>query len=162
MGEYWFIFFSGFVHSIWQLVFLNKKKRRVLPLYVNRSQQKRTTSWWHLKRPQWNTEKMPHSLHVVVLAPRAPCATGELNYWCISAHMAVSKTTRNLPPGGAYLTDGAWLSSKFHHAALKDAVAARLAALDMLVGHSIPGSPGQSLGEHQKHWGRLDHKLKKA
>lgn len=59
--------------------------------------------------------------------------------------MAVSKTKTNLPPGGVYLTDGACLSSKFHHVALKDAVAARLAAPDTLVGHhrhSIPGSPG--------------------
>lgn len=78
---------------------------------------------------------MPHSLHAVVIAPRAPCATCELNYWCISAHMALSKTTKSLPPGGAYLTDGACLSSKFHHVALKDAVAARPAAPDTLLGH---------------------------
>lgn len=169
MGEYWFIFFSSFVRSVRQLVFVNRKKNwRALPLYTKRWQQKRAGSWQRLKRPQWNVEKMPDSLHAVVLSPRAPCATCELNYWCISAHMAVWKTTRNLPPGGAYLTDGACLSSKFHHAALRDAGAARLAAPDMPVGHrlrhSFPGSPGQSLGEHRKHWGRLDQgqKPKKA
>lgn len=81
--------------------------------------------------------------------------------------MALSKTTTSLPPGGAYLTDGACLSSKFHHVALKDAAAARLAASDTLLGHhrhSIPGSPGQSPWERGKHWGRLDqgHKLRKV
>lgn len=64
--------------------------------------------------------------------------------------MAVSKTTTSSPPGGAYLTDGACLSSKYHHVALKDAVVTRLAAPGRLLGHhrhSVPGSPGQSLGE---------------
>lgn len=65
-----------------------------------------------------------------VLASSVPCATCELYYWCITVHMAVSKMTTISPPSGAYLTDGACLSSKFHHVALKDAVDARRAAPD--------------------------------
>lgn len=49
------------------------------------------------------------------------------------------------------MTDGACLSSKFHHVALKDAVAARLAAPDTLLGHHSHHIPLKIL---RKIWSR--------
>lgn len=83
----------------------------------------------------------------VVLATSLLCATRELNYWCITAHMAIREMITNSPPSGAYLTNEACLSSKFHHVVLKDAVAARLAAR-----LAAPVLPWQTRLSRSKSW----------